>query len=143
MDLPRNSTSEQTETTTDTVFSLDDILPDLLSDEELDPAPVESADSYLSTEEQSANQAAINEESANDEPANDEPANEEPPADCIREDGTIDLDLLKLDIDRRDEEATAPTPPDLAADRMADFPDDQSQPDNSVAATEATAAERP
>lgn len=107
-------TGDQAETTTDTVFSLDDILPDLLSDEEPDPAPAEPADTYSSTEEQ--------------------------PEDCIREDGTIDLDLLKLDIDRRDEEAAAPTSPDLATDWITDSPDDRSQPDGPLAATDPAGA---
>ncbi len=71
------------EAETDTVFSLDDILPDPISDFDSDTEVTTSEDTEGTLETEDSTDAQ--------------------PEDCIREDGTIDLDLLKLDIERSDE----------------------------------------
>ncbi len=92
----------------DTVSSLDEILPDLTSD-------LPSTDDLFSTDELSATDTDLAVQ----------------PEDCIREDGTIDLDLLKLDIDR--DEAAAIAPEDVMIDAAI--------ADAQVAATESEDAE--
>ncbi len=79
-----NSTeTDLAEAETDIVFSLDDILPDPISDFDSDSEAAASEDTESTLEI-------------------DDSTTDVQPEDCIREDGTIDLDLLKLDIDRSD-----------------------------------------
>ncbi|MFK8182931.1 MAG: hypothetical protein AB8B99_06110 [Phormidesmis sp.] len=120
---PENNDEANDDNANDTVSSLNDILPEgtiaaegfdnhetmSLVDEanEMDisageNAIKEDAQSIINGTEADHTARAIAEESSDD-------ASELNPENCIREDGTIDLDLLKLDIDRADdaEELTA------------------------------------
>ena len=79
----------------DTVSSLNEILPDLTSDPEV-AAPASDFTSAVEGSEETQTDADSHVRS------------DVQPEDCIREDGTIDLDLLKLDIDREEGDAIAP-----------------------------------
>ena len=75
----------------DTVSSLNEILPDLAADPAADSEAADvQADEDAPADTERDLQADVQ------------------PEDCIREDGTIDLDLLKLDIDREEGDAIAP-----------------------------------
>ncbi|MGB3790890.1 MAG: hypothetical protein WA949_22980 [Phormidesmis sp.] len=96
----------------DTVSSLDEILP-----EEILPEESLSADSAAASnsEEISAEDILATEEPGREEAGDLERVAEVDPATFIREDGTIDVDLLKLDIDRSGEEDEL-TPDELMVD---------------------------
>ena len=59
-----------------------------------------SQEAEISQEDETSQE---NETQGTESPSGEQQDNEIAPEDCIREDGTIDLDLLKLDIDRDDE----------------------------------------
>ncbi|MGB3768757.1 MAG: hypothetical protein WA947_19545 [Phormidesmis sp.] len=106
------------ESSSDTVSSLNEVLPDLT----ISSMPKSSEDSTLA-----AGVAAETDTSTTDL----EDSEAVPPEAFIREDGTIDLDLLKLDIDR--DEAAAIAPEDAMVDAAL--------ADAQVAATELEDAE--
>lgn len=101
--LPEDTDALDDDSSNDTVSSLNEVLPDFAAPK------VESSD--LEAASDSTLAAAVTEAAENsDADAGQAVA----PEDCIREDGTIDLDLLKLDIDR--DEAAAIAPDDVMVD---------------------------
>ncbi|MGC1307913.1 MAG: hypothetical protein WA885_11830 [Phormidesmis sp.] len=95
-----DATANATESPIETVSSLDEILSDVSDRAAADV--LDSDDANLTN----ADAAAVNADTAD---------NALQPEDCIREDGTIDLDLLKLDIDRDEDDANL-TLDDLTVD---------------------------
>ena len=83
----------------DTVSSLNEILPDLTSDPEVAEPDFDSLSDVEAREETQPDA---------DSAVQSDVQSDVQPEDCIREDGTIDLDLLKLDIDREEGDAIAP-----------------------------------
>ncbi|MEL6350330.1 MAG: hypothetical protein AAFR58_01045 [Cyanobacteria bacterium J06627_28] len=102
------NTSESTtlEPATDTITSLNEVLPDRFGQSAFDASTSVSSTSNtltsgtLPTVPSADNVALDNVVSASTESG----GSAENPEDCIREDGTIDLDLLKLDIDRSEDD---------------------------------------
>ena len=142
-DLPTDSgevaLTEKASAEIDSVSSLDEILPNAATDDSAAPYPQECAEPAETEEDSEELAASIDTFTSPDDStvaaaADDtvdvaaaDSATALRPEDCIREDGTIDLDLLKLDIDRDDDEA-------LTADELMM---DAQIADAQVAATEA------
>ncbi len=108
----------------DTVSSLDEILPEILPEESLQ---ADSAADASNPEEVFAEDVLAAEDPIAEQDSDLEKISEVDPATFIREDGTIDVDLLKLDIDRSDED-DEPTLDDIMVDAAI--------ADSRVAATE-------
>jgi hypothetical protein len=81
----------------DTVASLDEILPEAMAEGSRE------SEAALQTENLQTENLQTENLQTDLKTDNDELRSEIRPEDCIQEDGTIDLDLLKLDIDRDDE----------------------------------------